>query len=231
MQDIKEFYILCEPIETKIGKIRFFKVKEYLTLLPYIQLIYLQKKDIMKFIKPEYKEYFEKLSLLEIIKFFNHEDYNLYQSFKDLFKLCFDEDVFDLVQDDKELQYYLDLIKKMNCLNYEKPSSNPEIEKFNAFKKFFQKKNNDNVDFEAVYTSVWLSSGTKPNDLYIYEMYALFYRTGQFKNYNTTTLFATVSKDIKIESWCKAIDLTELKEKKTNIKDFEKKSKSLFNNQ
>lgn len=228
MQDIKEFYILCEPIETRIGKIRFFKVKEYLTLLPYIQLIYLEKKDIIKFILPEYKEHFEKMPLLEIIKFFNHDNYNLYKSFKDLFKLCFDEDVFDLVEDDQELQYYLDLIKKINCLNYEKPTFNPEIEKFNKFKRFFQKKNNDSINFEAVYTSVWLGSGTKPDEMYIYEMYALFYRLGQFKNYNTTTLFATVSKDVKIESWYKAIDLTGFKDKKLSLKEFEEKSKSLF---
>lgn len=228
MQDIKEFYILCEPIETRIGKIRFFKVKEYLALLPYIQLIYLEKKDIIKFILPEYKEHFEKMPLLEIIKFFNHDNYNLYKSFKDLFKLCFNEDVFDLVEDDQELQYYLDLIKKINCLNYEKPTFNPEIEKFNKFKRFFQKKNNDSINFEAVYTSVWLGSGTKPDEMYIYEMYALFYRLGQFKNYNTTTLFATVSKDVKIESWYKAIDLTGFKDKKLSLKEFEEKSKSLF---
>jgi len=228
MQDIREFYILCEPIETRIGKMKFFKVKEYLTLLPYIQLIYLEKKDIMKLILPEYKEHFEKMPLLEIIKFFNHDNYNLYKSFKDLFKLCFNEDVFDLVEDDQELQYYLDLIKKINCLNYEKPTFNPEIEKFNKFKRFFQKKNNDSINFEAVYTSVWLGSGTKPDEMYIYEMYALFYRLGQFKNYNTTTLFATVSKDVKIESWYKAIDLTGFKDKKLSLKEFEEKSKSLF---
>lgn len=226
MQDIRDFYILCEPIETKLGTIRFFKVKEYLKLAQYIELIFIQKKDIIKYIKEEYRSEFESMPLLNIIKFFKSDDYNLYQNFKDLFVLSFDKDVFDLIQDDKELQYYLDLIKNMNCLNYEKPSSNPEIAKFNLFKRKLNKK--DAIDFEAIYTSVWLSSGAKPNDLYIYEMYSLFYRTRQFKSYDTTTLLATVSKDAKIESWCKAIDLSALEDKKTTLKDIEKKSKSIF---
>lgn len=228
MQDIKDFYILCEPIETKIGKIKFFRVSEYLQLVSFIQIIFLQKKDLLKTIKPEYKNYFEELSLLETIKYFNHDSYNLYQSFKDLFILCFDEDCFDKIQDDKELQYYLDLMKKMNCLTYEKPSSNPEIEKFNRLKRELDKRNNGGTDFEAVYTSVWLASGNKPNNLYIYEMYALFYRECQFNNYRTTTLFHTVSSDTKIDSWCKSIDITKIEEKKMNLKDFEKKSKQLF---
>jgi hypothetical protein len=70
----------------------------------------MMKKDILKLIQPEYKEYFERLPLLKIIKYFDNGNYNLYQNYRDLFILCFEDDVFDLIENDEELQYYLDLI-------------------------------------------------------------------------------------------------------------------------
>ena len=225
MQDVKEFYILCEPIETRIGTIRFFKVNEYLQLAKYMQLIFLTKKDLLKGMQKDVKDQFAEVSFLDLIKYLRNQDFNLYQNYKDLFYLCFGEDVFRKIADDKELQYYLDLIKRMNHLRYEKPSSNPEIEKFNIMKR---KMNKDAVNFEAVYTSVWIATGSKPSDMYIYEMYALFYREGQFKGHKLTSLFATVAKDQKIESWCKSVDMFDLEEKKLSLEDFKKKSIEIF---
>ncbi len=225
MQDIKEFYILCEPIETRIGTIRFFKVNEYLQLAKYMQLIFLTKKDLLKGMPKDVKDQFAEVSFLDLIKYLSNQDFNLYQNYKDLFYLCFGEDVFRKIADDKELQYYLDLIKRMNHLRYEKPSSNPEIERFNIMKR---KNNKDGVNFEAVYTSVWIATGSRPSDMYIYEMYALFYRECQFKGHKLTSLFATVAKDQKIESWCKSIDMFDLEEKKISLEDFKKKSIEIF---
>lgn len=171
------------------------------------------------------KDQFAEVSFLDLIKYLRNQDFNLYQNYKDLFYLCFGEDVFHKIADDKELQYYLDLIKRMNHLRYEKPSSNPEIERFNIMKR---KNNKDGVNFEAVYTSVWIATGSKPSDMYIYEMYALFYRECQFKGHRLTSLFATVAKDQKIESWCKSVDMFDLEEKKISLEDFKKKSIEIF---
>lgn len=236
MENIKEFYILCQPIDINIGnhvyQLNFIKVKDYLKLIKYNPLIFMKKEEILETINQNHKPFFEQLTYLEIIKYFDQDDQlNLYQNFKDLFVLCFDEDIFDQLINDEQLYYILDLIKKINCLKYEKPCKNPELEKFNIFKKVFQKSKGEQIDFESIYSSVWLYCGNKPDDLYIYELYALFYRLSQFKLNNITTLYSTVSSDVKVESWCKSIDILGIEEKKMTLKEFESKSKGVFSNQ
>ena len=41
----------------------------------------------------------------------------------------------------------------------------------------------------------------------IYSFNKIFQRIGQFKNYDTSTLFATVSQDVKIDAWYKSTDI------------------------
>ncbi|MHB8065594.1 MAG: hypothetical protein ACYDG2_23750, partial [Ruminiclostridium sp.] len=176
MQDIKEYYILCEPIETKIGNLHFLKVSEYMDIGLYSSLLILQKKDILPYITDDYKDFFKEMPFIEIVKYFNKEPNDLYSAFKKLFEICFKEDVFDIIENDEELEYYRNLIKKINCLNLERPNTNAEIEKFNMFKRFLQKKKGEDVTFESIYTSVWVGTGSKPENLYIYELYALFNR-------------------------------------------------------
>lgn len=228
MQDIKEYYILCEPIETKIGDLHFLKVNEFLNIALYSNLLILKKEDILPFISSKYIDYIKDWSFIDIIKYFNAKPNDLYSSYKKLFEICFKEDVFDKVESDDELEYYLNLIKKINCLNLERKNPNSEIEKFNMFKKFLQKKKGEEITFESIYTSVWVETGNKPDDLYLYELYALFYRTNQFKSYDSTTHFATVSKDIKIESWAKHIDILDLKEKNTMLDEFSQQAQSMM---
>jgi hypothetical protein len=63
----------------------------------------------------------------------------------------------------------------------------------------------------------------------VLQLYSVFYRLGAFKNYETTTLFATVSGDVKIESWSKKIDMYERETSRIKKQDFDKKYGSLLN--
>lgn len=222
MEDIRDFYILCEPIDTRIGKLHFLKVKDYPKLLRYSSYLLLEKDEIVKAIK-EFDEnladYLSGLQLIEVIKLLKGT--GIYDSFRKLFQLCFKKDVFDLIETDEELEYYRNLIKKINCINIEKPNPNLEIERFNRFRRFLQSKKGEAITFEAIYTSVWAAVGQKPNDMYIYELYALFNRIAQFKQYDTTTLFATISGEVKIEPWYKHIDILKKDERgiRTNMKE------------
>jgi acyl-CoA-binding protein len=83
-----------------------------------------------------------------------------------------------------------------------------------------KQKSNGELTFEAIYTSVWVETGEKPDDMTIYQMYALFSRIGQFKNYDTTTLYNTVSGEVKIDAWYKHINLLEKEDKKTTLEEF-----------
>lgn len=221
MDDIRELYILCEPIDTRVGKLHFLKVKDYPKLLKYSSYLMLDKQDIINAIKSfdeDLADYLSDLSMIEIIRVLKNT--GIYEGFRQLFKLCFKKDVLDLIEDNKEFEYYRELIKKINCVNFEKPNPNPEIERFNRFKRFLQAKKGESISFEAIYTSVWVGVKQRPKDMYIYEMYALFNRIAQFKQYDATTLFATISSEVKIEPWYKHIDILKKDEKgiRTNLK-------------
>lgn len=69
-----------------------------------------------------------------------------------------------------------------------------------------QKSKGESLTFEAMYTSVGLAFGKDPDDMTLYKFYKYFDRLSQFKNYDTTTLFATVSTDVKIEPWFKSFE-------------------------
>ena len=53
----------------------------------------------------------------------------------------------------------------------------------------------------------------------LYKFYKYFDRLSQFKNYDTTTLFTTVSSDVKIEPWFKSFE-----ERKMKCKQLAKKN-------
>jgi len=143
-----------------------------------------------------------KLSILDLI----HDDRRtgFAYVYNELFKLCFiesEENVFDKIQSEKEFEFYRKLIRDMNCVVYKQESSNPEIQKFDNYKKMLdKKKGGSGVSFEAIVTSVKLC-GMDTNEMTIYELNALFTRIGQFENNHTTTLFKTVSPEMEIVPW------------------------------
>lgn len=214
MENYKELYILCEPLQTPIGQIKFLKVKDYPTLLEYVPYLKLQKFEVIEKIAERSKEqanYFSEKPFIDII----HElstTYELEVAYIELFKLCFGEDVFYLVTTDEELEYYRDLIKEMNCLTYEKKNPNPEIEYFNELKRLMNQQKGSGITFKSIYTSVWLKTHERPSNMYIYEMYALFDRIMHFKNHDMTVLYSSVSSEVKVEPWYKSTDEDNKKE-------------------
>lgn len=135
--------------------------------------------------------------------------YDLYVTFKDMFEFCFKEDMFDKISSSEEFEMCRDLIIEINCIPYEKPNPNPEIERYNQMKRLMQKNKGESIDWESMYTSVGLALGRDPDDITLYKFHKYFERIAQFKNYDTSTLFATVSDKVKIEPWFKKIEYEE----------------------
>lgn len=221
MENIKELYILGKPIDTKIGKLHFVKVKEYDEFLKYYNILSLEKQDLLQVFKTASNEDSNYNSLVECLKantlfdficLFSQEELKetwlgeFYIQFKELFKFCFKEDVFNLIENNEEFEKYRELIKKINCVNIEKPNPNPEIERRNQLRKLLEKNKNDNITFEAMFTSIEVITGRDPNEMTLYQFYKTFERICQVKNYDTSTLFATVSAEAKIEAWYKDLD-------------------------
>lgn len=214
MDNVKDFYIIGLPIDTEIGKLYPTLMEDYPTLLKYLGVLTLEKDDLIISLSAIAKEndgfqplvdYAKDVSLFEFAITFKGEDYkgtfiqDIYIQFKELFKFCFKDDVFDKIQDNEEFEYYIQLIKDVNDVQYEKPNPNPEIARFDRLKKKLQDMKGETVTFEAMYSSVLLSSGIHPNKMTIYQFNKAFDRIGHFKSYDTTTLFKTVDTSGKLD--------------------------------
>ncbi|HHY96860.1 MAG TPA: hypothetical protein GYA04_02370 [Acholeplasma sp.] len=98
------------------------------------------------------------------------------------------------------------MICEINCIDFERPNPNPEIERFNQMRRLMQKNKGESIDFESMYTSVGLAFGKDPDDMTLYKFHKYFARLAQFKNHDTTVLFRTVDNNVKIEPWYKIIE-------------------------
>lgn len=234
MQNIKDFYILGQPLETKLGKIRFLKVEEYPLISKYTSYLNLEKCDVLLFLRefedkfpPNTLKSFEDLSFVELIHALE-DVIELGKMIREFFILLFGSNVFDLILTDDEYDEYRELIMKMNCINYEKKSSNPEIEYYNRLKRMYKsKKGGDDLTFESIYTSVWFALGHEPKELTIYQLYSMFHRVAQFETHHTTVLYSTVAEKVKIEPWYKHISISDDKEQVT-FEEFSKNANDLF---
>lgn len=216
---MQELFIFGDhyEIQTNIGICHFVLTKDYPKLMKFVPYLYLEKQDILLNIIDKYRDEFNEVSLLEFIQYFKEPPYDLYNSYKELFQLVFMDDVFDKIQSDEELKGYLELIKEMNCIHYEKPNPNPEIEYYNKLERIMKERSGEVITLKSMITSVGLY--TNPFELTIYQLHAWFERISMFKTYNTTTLFKTVDSKMNIIPWYKDEDA---KKNNTSLSDSDK---------
>ena len=62
-----------------------------------------------------------------------------------------------------------------------------------------------------MFTSIEAITGRDPNEMTIYRFHKLFERICQIKNYDTSTLFATISSEAKIDLGIKILLLVQNK--------------------
>lgn len=224
MENIPELYILGNPIDTRIGKLYPVKIKDYYEFLKHQYTLLFEIDDLVKIFKMICQQdssynffvnYLKSSNLFDFLCLFKQDEpreikwmYEFYIKFKELFQFCFKEDVFDLIQSNEEFEEYRELIKNVNYIKVEKPNPNPEIERRNKLKRLLEQNRNDNITFEAMFTSIEAITGRDPNEMTIYRFHKLFERICQIKNYDTSTLFATISSEAKIEPWYKDIAIS-----------------------
>lgn len=223
--NMDELYILEQPIETEIGLLYPILVRDYRKFAQFNGLISLDKNAIVNNFKElanqdnKFKPLLDlskELHLFEFVKAFSGEEfsdsflYDLYYQYKELFKFCFKNDVFDLIKNNEEFDKYISLIRDVNGIEYDPTSPNPEVERRKELKRKLESMKKDNISFESIFTSVCVGLKKLPsevNTMSIYSFDKIFQRIGQFKNYDTSTLFATVSQDVKIDEWYKSTDI------------------------
>lgn len=216
MIDDEEYYILGLPIQTRIGYCHFLKVKELPTLQQKLQIIALTKQHYINSVKENAKnnsetiEAFSELSLWQIISQFPEVLETYSHVFSEFFR---DEEALSKIQDEKEFEYYRDLILKLSCIQEEEVNPNPEIQRAIDRSKRVKAQEGGQVDLASIMSSVSVIKGVGYKELgeqTLYQLYMDYYRIIQKINYDTGTLFATVSPEqIEIEEWSKPVDLFE----------------------
>lgn len=232
MYNIQDFYILGLPIDTEIGQADFIKVRDYPQYYVDLQIIGMSKNEIIYKYSQINKngQYDEMIAELKKSSFYEicTNLPELKQSYYNVFMKAFGrESTVSLIGEDN-FDIYRDLVMKMNCVTEEEYNPNPEIQKHIERSKRVKSMDQEKLTFEAMCTSIVAQSGVNYKDILewtIYEFYATFYRTGQMKMYDTSTLFATVSSEkINIENWSKHIDMFEKEKHFITEKEFKSKT-------
>jgi hypothetical protein len=237
MMNIKEFYILGLPIQTEIGNCHFIKVKEYPDYFMDLQVISLTKNHIIN----KYHELNKDRSLDEFIEELNRVSLyeiaigipDVKESYFNVFSKVFNDDQTLTMLTEENFDYYRKLIMEMNVLKEEKLSPNPEIQRAIDRSRALKSQDGDKLEFSDIVSSVVGYNGLSYidlNEFTVYQLYMTYYRIAQIKNYDTTTLFATVASDkVNIENWSKHINLYEEENHSITKDQLTQKADSLFN--
>lgn len=222
-----EYYILERPIETDIGILYPVKVAEAPEFYNKAWVLMFDKYDLDKWLDEIAKsaqqiapmvEVFKSMTLIEALMTFGSVELEgtifseMHNHFKEVFELCFKEDVFHKIQNEDEYTEYIKLICDVNNMKYEKPNPNPNIRKRDEITKALRAMKGDSVSFESMLTSVELATGKEVADMTLYKFHKLFERVSQFKRYEATVLYGMFG-DTPSEPWFK--DLKEEKKKES----------------
>lgn len=230
MKNIEEFYILGLPIETEIGMANFIKIKDYPEYRTHLSVLSLTKNHILVNSENQSKEFIDRLNEMSMFELIISipEVSNYYAG---LFIKVFDTEECLLKITNDNFDYYRNLLMKMHCVQEEKINPNPEIQRWIEKSKRL-KQSGDPIDFTDMVTSIVGHNGLTYLDISemtLYQLISTFKRITKIKNYDTSTLFATVStKEINIESWFAHIDLFEEEEHGISREEFNNQSNSLF---
>lgn len=236
MMNIKEFYILGLPIKTEIGECHFLKVKEYPDYFMDLQVVSLTKDHLIN----KYSELNKDGSLTEFIEEISKRELfelavtipELQESYFRLFTKVFGNDEFLSEITTDNFNIYRKLIMDMNFVKEEIINPNPEIQKAIERSKRVKAAEGEPMEFADIVSSVVGFNGLtyqNINEFTIYQLYMTFHRIAQIKNYDTSTLFATVSDKVKVDNWSKHIDLYAEEKHFISQDEFKKNAGSLFN--
>ncbi|MEK4907336.1 hypothetical protein [Niallia sp. FSL M8-0099] len=236
MKNFQEFYILGLPIETEIGLCNFIKVKDYPDFILDLQIISMNKNKVIH----DYSVSNKKGELNDFIIKLSEMDFfdivlgiaELREAYVNVFTKVFnDESVLSKITPDN-FEYYRNLVLNMQCIKEEIINPNPEIQRAIERSKRVKAQESSQLTFADMVSSVVVGTGIdyeQINNWSIYKLHMTFQRIAVFQNYDTSTLFATVSSEkMKIESWSTHIDLFEEENHFVTQEQFNKSTGSAF---
>ncbi len=235
MQNIEEFYILGLPIQTDIGDAHFIKIKDYPDYFAELQAVGMSRLEIIH----RYKELNKNGEMDEILNELEKSDlYDMSVGLPDLrlayykvFSKVFGDDEVVSKINKENFEFYRNLVMRMNYVKEEEINPNPEIQRAIERSRRVKQQNQEKMTFSDICSSIVVQSSNTYNDILemtIPQFFTTYYRIGQFKNYDTSTLFATVAEKVDIESWSKHIDLFQEENHFISESEFKNKTGSVF---
>ncbi|MCY8466873.1 hypothetical protein [Bacillus atrophaeus] len=214
MNEFKDFFFLGKPINTEIGELDFIRLKEYPDYISALNMMKMSKKEIIR----EHSKFNEdgsldaliielkKRSLFDIVHSLLPEFSEAY--FKVLSRVVKDPESLQTI-DKKIFNNIRKLILDMHCLTEDKIIDNAELQEFHDISKTLKQQDSQN-DLKDIASCVAAFNGytyEEISEMTMYQLYLSYYRMSEVMNYNTSTLFATVSPDVKVGDWSNHVDL------------------------
>lgn len=236
-------FILGKPVELPFGRLRFLTVEEYMDMEVELQLIsmntlhiyYAQKKLLANKLKRKEMIEFEKTKELPLYQLVLYNDYFLHTYLSIFDKLIEFNEGFNLnhlFESEEVFMEVRSIIMMMNFLREEKVYKNEELQKNHEEGNKVRVNSSNNITLEDIITAVVASTSNTYEDIdnmTVYQLNALYLRITAIKDYETSTLFATVSSEAKIEHWTKHIDLFESKDNSSiKLSEFKNKLSEAF---
>lgn len=213
-------FITKSPVETEYATFRFLTFEEYIDCqeslgmlsLSVLNLYYYYKQAIPKPTEEE-REFLKQLKdspLRQVVM----SDTSLLKYYVDIVSkaVTFHEgfDIEYMFATDESFMEVRKIIMDMNLAKEEKAFYNEELQAGIERGRQMQKNSGEVQTSEDVITCIVASTSNSFDDVLsmsVYQAYAIYTRIGSIMNYKTSTLFATVSADSKIEAWNKHINL------------------------
>ncbi len=244
MRNDKDSYISGIPIDTELGRVAFLKYHEYINHQFELRLISMNVLHIYYFYKERFKEETdpETLETIEAIKdqkliSIVLSENSFFEAYVKVFKKVLldneDDQIIRKIFEDEDMFLGLrNLILDMNAIVEEEVSPNPEIQEFIEADREQKAIESGKVTLNDIMSSIVAWTGFTYNELIemtVFQVKATYRRIAQLKSYDTSTLFATVAENVKIEHWGGHIDLFEIETSGTKMSEFNKKFGNLFN--
>ncbi|PAV30167.1 hypothetical protein CIL05_06785 [Virgibacillus profundi] len=241
IEDIEDFYIQGSPIKTEIGFCHFIKVKDYSEMIGKLSVLVYDKNKIMADMHQQKKkasgehlksliasiEVVEQGTTFKIIKQLPNFD----MAYQELFSVLFRDDGAWKKVSEQNFNYYRELIAKMNGITLPETNPNPEIQAF--LDMAAKSKSGEGIGFTTLMTSVAVGQGAsyaQINNYTVFQLNMTFRRIAGFKDYDTSTLFATVAEKVDISNWSKNHEIAEKNKHVITKEELDQTANKVFNN-
>lgn len=237
----RDMYIFGRPEETAFGKVNFLTYPEYLENIVDISVIsqnvYHIYHQIRKNIDMDDKNQVKEAELIKEESLYNiiGSVPQYLQSYVNIFSMVLDNNdgdtIKEIISSEENFNFMRDLVMDMNMITEEEVSPNPEVQRGIEMSRKIRGQKSGEQSFTDIVTSIVASTSNSFDDvcnMTVFQVYSIFSRIGAIKEYDTTTLFATVSGDVEIESWAKHIDLFKKEVSAIKKEEFDKNYGSLL---